>query len=546
MLTTLLSLLLGFSLVPPATQEDEQQVRLIVLVSVDQMIPEQLERLDPWFSGGFRRFADGQMWRRAAHGHGGTATGPGHATLGTGVHPRTHGIVGNSWLRRGTSETVYCVQDDEAKLVTSAGPTDGAAGSPRNLLTDGLADHIRRAYPGSKSVGISGKDRSAILSLGRSADAALWWDRGGRGFVSSTFFGEELPGWAQDWNAKWADELANYVWEDYLPENIEEAGTAADQRAGEVSMLGATFPHQAPTMSTPPAQPELARLSRFAFATPLVDRFVVDLALRAVEGMDLGGDDQTDYLFVGLSACDTVGHSFGPYSREVTDLLLRADTELGRLFDALDERLGADGWVAALSSDHGVLEFPEALRKRGFAARRIATSHLSDVERDLRQFLSETFGGDYLVYFGPTALMFDNEKLVADGVEPDEVHRLAIEIMLASLDWLERGYSRAQLEEALEDEAQAAPLLTMMAHSYFADRSPDVVFVHDPWILLQGAGTSHGSPWAYDRNVPLAFIGPGSERKDHFDPCWTVDVVPTLLQRAGIEVPAGLDGRVLD
>ena len=99
MLTTLLCALLVFPSDPAAHQQEETQVRLVVLVSVDQMIPEQLERLDPWFSGGFRRFADGQVWRRAAHGHGGTATGPGHATLGTGLHPRSHGIVGNSWLR---------------------------------------------------------------------------------------------------------------------------------------------------------------------------------------------------------------------------------------------------------------------------------------------------------------------------------------------------------------------------------------------------------------------------------------------------------------
>ena len=548
MLTPILATLL--CLFPGPTGQDEEPVRppvrLIVLVSVDQMIPEQLERLEPWFTGGFRRFADGQVWRRAAHGHGGTATGPGHATLGTGRHPNAHGIVGNSWLPAGTSESVYCVQDDEVRLVTSDGVAGGAGGSPRNLLADGLADHLRRQQPGSRSVGISGKDRAAILSLGRSADAAVWWDRGGRGFVSSTFFGEALPDWVRDWNRTWADELGGYVWEDLLPEDIETAGTAADQRPGEVSAIGATFPHPAPALSEPPAPAELALFSRWVYGTPLVDRFVVELALRAVEGMDLGGDDQVDYLFVGLSACDTVGHSFGPYSREVTDLLLRADAELGRLFEDLDRRLGTDGWVAALSSDHGVLEFPEALQQRGFAARRVVTSHLADVERDLRQFLAESFGSDYLLYFDPTALMFDNGKIVADGIEPEEVHRLAVEIMLTNLDWLERGYTRSELEEALADQTKAAPLLTLMAHSFLAERSPDVVFVTDPWILLQGAGTTHGSPWAYDRRVPVAFIGPGSKPGDSFAPCWTVDVLPTLLFRAGIEVPEGLDGAVLD
>lgn len=547
MLALFLTVLLTSASGPPTTHQDEDEgVRLIVLVSVDQMIPEQLERLDSWFTGGFRRFADGQVFRRAAHGHGGTATGPGHATLGTGLHPMNHGVVGNSWLRAGTAEGVYCVQDDEIQLVTSTGVVGGGAGSPRNLLADGLADHIRRAHPGSKSVGISGKDRAAILSLGRAADLALWWDRGGRGFVSSTFFGEELPPWVREWNAAWADELEGYAWEDHLPADIDEAGTAPDQRAGEVTPLGPVFPHPAPPQSAPPTSPELALLSRWVYGTPVVDRFVVELAMQAVEGMDLGADDEVDYLFVGLSACDTVGHSFGPYSREVTDLLLRADAELGRLFELLDERVGEDRWVAALSSDHGVLEFPEALRGRGFAARRVATAHLDDVERDLRQFLAEAFGADHLVYFSPTALMFDHEKITAAGIEPDEVHELALEVMLTSLEWLDRGYTRAQLEEALANEKDAAPMLVLMAHSYLAERSPDVVLVHDPWILLQGAGTTHGSPWAYDRKVPLAFIGPGSEREERFGPSWTVDVAPTLLSRAGIEVPEGLDGTVLD
>jgi predicted AlkP superfamily pyrophosphatase or phosphodiesterase len=517
-------------------------VRLIVLVVVDQMIPEQLERLAPWWSGGFGRFAAGEVWRRAAHGHASTATGPGHATLGTGTHPATNGIVGNGWIDRTSGWEVYCAADASVAPLTSdgAGEPGDAGRSPANLLVDGFAAHVKAAAPGARCVGVSGKDRAATLTTGPGADWAFWWDRSSAGFASSTYYGEALPDWVVDWNDGWPEGLDAYTWEDDLPEDIGASGVAPDRRTGEVG----AFPHPAPRLSSPPTAAELSGLARFVYGSPLVDRFTLELAAQAVENLELGADDEVDFLFVGLSACDTVGHSFGPYSREVTDLLLRTDAWLGELFELLDASVGEDRWIAALSSDHGVLELPESLAARGFDARRVSRAAIAQVAADLEEELVALFGSDLGLRMS-SGVHFDREAIASAGVEPAEVYAIAREFLRA-IDFVHSTYTFDELVAWRAADARADGLLSVVARSFHPLRSPDIALVLAPHALMSPGGTSHGSPWSYDRDVPVVFLGPGTTPGARFEPCLTVDVLPTLLARAGLAVPDGLDGRILE
>ena len=73
--------------------------------------------------------------------------------------------------------------------------------SPARLLVSTIGDELKISGKGGKVIGISLKDRSAILPSGHMADGAYWFDGQSGNFVSSTYYFAELPGWVRDFNA---------------------------------------------------------------------------------------------------------------------------------------------------------------------------------------------------------------------------------------------------------------------------------------------------------------------------------------------------------
>lgn len=536
---------LALASAPPATASElaseDLAPRLVVVVVVDQLVPDQLERLEPWLDGGLGRFAREGWWlRRAAHAHAGTTTAPGHVTLMTGRYPAHHGIVSNSLYDREQRREVYAVADDDATPVGDRGP----GRSPRSIRGEGLGDLLRAAHPGSRTVAIAGKDRAAIGLGGRHPAAVLWWSQGEGGFASSSWYGAELPAWVAEWNAGWPERVRAFDGAAVFDGSLPGSGTAEDERAGEApSGSRRSFPYPPPSFSDTPSAEERAAAARYAFHGPLVDRFVLELAIRAVAAEGLGEDDEVDLLLVGLSACDVVGHRCGLYSREVTDVLLRADDELGTLFAELDRSVGSERWIGVLSADHGVLPLPERLVEAGVGARRVLDGPWR-LRAAMRSALQERFEADFDVGFAGGGIAFDEEAARSAGAEPAEVRRV-LRGVAEEAEWVARAFTREDLEAegALEGPD---PWRALAARSYFADRSPDLVVQARPWLLVgMPLGTTHGSPYPYDREVPLVFLGPGFEAGRTFGPAATVDLLPTVLARLGLPLPADLDGHVL-
>ncbi len=538
---TLPLIVLSLGLVPlPVPQETP---RLVVMVAVDQLIPEQLDRLSGELDGGLGRFWNsGTVLRSASLDYAHTETGPGHATYATGCLPRTHGIVANSFHDRAQGSAVYCVADEEARPVTSDGPGRGASVSPRNLLVPTLGDHLRAAFPAAKVFAISGKDRSAVLMGGASADCVLWWDQGSGGFSSSTHYGDQLADFVLGWNRGWIDVAQGWRWEPCFEGDPARWGTAPDERPGEVPRAGrTTFPYVLEASGR--TRDDVARkLAAGVYSTPLVDLFALEVARLAVEALDLGGDGVPDLLAVSLSACDVVGHAFGPYSWEVTDLVLRVDDALGELFDLLDERLGPGAWVASLSADHGVLELPEHLTARGVGARRIPLSELGAMQRAVREAVELEFGSDVRATYNGRGFVLDETALLSAGHDPAQV-RATVALVAAESSCVAAAYTLEQLA----GEGTSDGWLGLYRDGFRFARSMDVTLRFTPWSLRgMGRGTSHGSPYPYDRRIPLAFLGPGFPAVRKYIRASSTDAVPTLLTALGLDVPDGLDGHSLN
>jgi predicted AlkP superfamily pyrophosphatase or phosphodiesterase len=534
---------------PDASRDDRP--RLAVVCVIDQMIPEHLDRLRGLWSGGFKRFVEqGRRFTAAAYDYAGTETCPGHTTIGTGRMPWRHGIVANDWIDRATKSGVYCVADASVQPVRqSAGSTSGGR-SPRSIHGLGLSDFIEAADSLAHTITLSTKDRAAIGLGGQHPDLTLWWDLGGSGFMTSTWFAAELPPFVRAWNDGWLERVRasdfGTRWSSTLPAELAGTSTAEDDRSGEADFLAKrhTFPYDAPNASDPPSDKDRARWANFVYHTPLADRCVLELACRAVETLGLGTDDHVDYLAVSCSACDIVGHATGPYSREVTDLLLRDDRELGKLFALLDEKVGAGRWIAVLSADHGVMELPEALVGAGVEAGRVSAAELAAAVKATRAAVAERFGGDFFAGSDTSGLWFSAAAMRAKNVDAKDVRALAKAAFVAAAPWCERAFTADELAANASEPIPAA--LRLQRHSFDPERSADVLF--EPrrgWLVAVEIGTSHGTPNAYDRRVPLVFLGAGVAAGEDPRPASPVDIVPTLMSALGLGERADLEGRAL-
>jgi predicted AlkP superfamily pyrophosphatase or phosphodiesterase len=513
--------------VPP-----ENTPRLVLHLVIDQLAYDTLERYRPFLTGGLAQLlAESTVFTDAHHAHAMTATAPGHATLATGCHPKTHGVIGNGWYDREAGEAMAAVDD----------PEFGA--SPHRMRCTTLGDWLKEAYPESKVYGASGKDRGAIFSAGKNADGAFWYDRKDGSFTSSSYYPQAEAPWLQAFKAtRPADRWFGEYWEP-LPETL-----AAVPESGVVDLDRGVFPYSFPhSLGSSALAPDSSFYGTLR-STPFVDTLLVDFAEVLLDAEALGQDAYPDLLALSFSAMDTVGHGFGPHSPEALDTLLRLDRELARLLTLIDEKVGLDATVISLSADHGVMPLPEYLAQYGDG---ILTGHRLDGAdvtciQGLYGPLRERFG-DFSAYIEEEYI--DRAGMTDAGIDPvaflEAVDELLLEcpVVEAVWTWDELNALSAPGAMATMRFAAGAPLLLYL-NSFDPERSPDfqaqLVFGTQP---REGSGATHGSPYPYDTHVPWLLRLPGGEGRVVGERVETVDVAPTLASVLGMAAPSG-DGVV--
>lgn len=478
----------------------QAQPKLVLLVMVDQCRYDYMTRWDSEYKGGFRRLLDqGAVFTNANYEAFPTVTAVGHSTVMTGATPSVSGIVGNTWWSREEGTSVQSITD------TSVNPlgANGAGASPKRLMVSTVADELKASGKGGKAIGISLKDRSAILPVGHRADGAYWFDARTGNFISSTFYFDALPGWVSTYNtARPADGFAGKQW----------AGGAMPAAAG-------------------------TQLYNAVDSSPFGDDLVLAFALKALDEENLGRGPKTDFLSVSFSSVDYVGHSRGPDAPVMRDMLLNADRAVGALIDAAEQRVGANNLLVVFTADHGVSPVPEENVKNKMPGGRVNTR----AEREaVQQALAARFGpGEYVAAVSEGGLYFREETIAAGKLDRTEMEKVAAAVLRAQPHMF-RVYTRTEMMSG----TASGDLIDQRVRRGYHARSADVVAIHEPY-WLGGGGTNHGTPFSYDTHVPLMLLGPQVRPGRYHGEAAIQDIAPTVATVLGIAAPSGSVGRVL-
>lgn len=527
--------------------------KLVVAIVVDQLRYDYLERFSDQFGEkGFRLLMEKGAFMTFAHySYSPTVTGPGHASSMSGAPPAMHGIIGNDWLDKTTLKLVNCVSDpsvgpvglpdgatdlpdadggDNAKTTPTASQTGKR--SPRNFIGSNFADELRLRYQ-SKVVGISLKDRGAILPAGKKPTGAYWFDSASGHYITSTYYTDTIPEWVSAFNAKKIP--ATFIGKEWTRLRPESDYPWPDNAPGEFAFTGE---------KTPVFDHVVAKSPKEGFETivptPFGDQLMVEFALAALEGEKLGTSGRPDLLTLSFSSLDACGHRFGPYSHEVQDVMLRLDQQLARLFAVLDEKIGLSNVMIALTADHGVAPAPEFAAAQGLDGQRTDSLELMT---SLLSALSERFGpGKYLLVqrIVDGNIYFNHATLREKQLSADDVSGFIREWALGT-GRFQAVYSRSQLL----DGRAPGPLGMRVMNGFHGERSGDVVLVSKPYILPVGgkAGTTHGSPYSYDTHIPVILFGSGIKPGRYADEFYITDIVPTLCSALRMTMPAGAIGK---
>lgn len=515
----------------PQTHAAEKP-KLVVAILVDQLRYDYLERFhDQFTTNGFKTFTEqGVFMTFARYPYYPTKTAPGHATFLSGSGPAIHGIIENDWFDKRTRKNMYCVED---KSVQSVGTTtDKGQMSPRNFLGTTVADQMRLNF-NSKVIGISMKDRGAILPAGKKPAGAYWFESKSGDFITSTYYMKELPAWVKEFNDR--NLPATFVGKTWSRLVDPKYYITPDDAPGEAKLAGenkVTFDHV--------ITPSKTEGFETFMPTPFGNEILLQLAKTAVEAEKLGQGSHPDMLCVSFSAIDYCGHKFGPYSHEVQDITLRLDRQLGDFFSFLDQKIGMKNVVIVLTADHGVAPTPEyASQVMG-----LESSRLKDAELmvDLMSKIDEKFGaGKY--FLTPKMiegnLYFNHDTLAEKKIAPTEFCNFIREWALNTGKYI-AGYSREQLL----DGRTPGQLGQFVFNGYNAERSGDIVLVAKPLLVPGGTtGTTHGSPWGYDTHVPVLFYGSAFKPGRYADEFYITDIAATLSSALRIDHPVGSIGK---
>lgn len=523
--------------IPVTFGQYEKKPKLVVGIVVDQMKQDYITRFWSKFSdGGFKKLVnEGFSCVNTQYNYIPTSTGPGHASIFTGATPMIHGIAGNYWMEQPAHRIGYCAEDPDANPV--GGTNDNGKRSPKNLKVNTVGDMLKASNGGrSKVFGIAIKDRGGILSAGRGADMAFWYDEFSDNWITSDYYTDKLPEWAVNFNnLKLPEKYLSEKWETFFPvEQYTEC--SPDDVSWERPFSGeekAVFPYDIPAIKKNYKGSELLE------AIPAGNNLTAEFAKALISGENLGKDDYTDMVVVSFSSPDYIGHQFGPRSVEVADNYVRLDRVLGDFISWLDKEFGKDNYLIMLSSDHGVGDAPGFYHDMRIDCGSPSQKELS---KELNNHLKKVFPlpagekREYVINIQNLQIYFNDSLLADQKIVKSEIENAVKEF----LSFNEDVFRVFTVDELQNGAIVHDPILKRFYLGYHYKRGGDMFIAYNSAVLYDTPkGAGHYSPYAYDTHVPLLFYGFGIKPGKYSGLVEITDIASTLCTLMGIQFPTG-------
>ncbi len=497
------------------------------------MINDYLSRYEKRFSEtGFKRLMkSGFYFKNSWYEYVPTVTASGHSCIYTGTMPYLNGVIGNEWYDRAKNEIVYCADD---KSVNAVGvETVKEKYSPQNLLASTITDELILSNKNSKVIGISLKDRGAIFPAGH-LGKAFWFEEVTGKFITSSYYLDELPEWMKIFNDRNLNDFyLNQSWNTLYPIETYTESTA-DNVPWEYLFKGIKSP------VLPYDLPALRKKNIDLLGyTPYGNSILKDLALTVLQSEKMGKGNSTDFLSISFSSTDKVGHYFGPNSIEIEDTYLRLDRDLSEILDYVDKNIGIENTLIFLTSDHAAASAPGYLKSIGVEAGNLSTKKLQD---SLETFLSKKYGEDNYIIWVQNLQIYLNTKVLAQKNLSLESIENDICYYLKNYEGVKETYTASGIENKIYSSENS----WFITNAFVKEKSGDVFIVLDSnWIWNMSRGTTHGSVYKYDRNVPLLWYGwkvKYASTDEYNSQC---DIAPTISEILNISKPSKSIGKSL-
>lgn len=514
----------------------KDQPKLVVGIVVDQMRYDYLEKFyDDFSENGFKKLMnDGTNFSNCVINYIPTVTAAGHASIYTGTTPFYHGIIANDWKDRVTLKNINSCDalSSSEKLL---GEDISKDKSPERLESSTIGDQLKlNNYGKSKVIGISLKDRGAMLPVGKSANGAFWFDDSAGRFVSSYYYYNTLPEWVANFNN--SGKINSYLendWSLLRPIDVyKDLPSDNSEYENDLFSEGKTsFPH---SFNNVPKDELYSKLAH----TPFGNQIVLDLVKEAITNEKLGQRDFTDHLAISFSSTDKIGHEFGPQSYEVKDTYLRLDDQLADLLNTLDKTVGSENYILFLTADHGVMENTKHLHDLNFDAGVLENSGFYD---NLTNYLFTKYNSRNIISTRFSRNLYLNEKEINElGLIKSDVEKTIKKYLIKNVHEVDEVYTRTELELLSASRETSNHIL----NGFNNKRSGDILYsVKANYLHWEKKyGSQHGSGHQYDVHIPLLFYGNGIRSETRNEKVYIVDIAATVCDFIGVNKPSDCIG----
>lgn len=512
-----------------------ERPKLVVGIVVDQMRWDYLYRYQKRYTdGGFKRLlGEGFSCENTMIPYVPSVTAIGHTCIYTGSVPSIHGIAGNNFVKDG--KKVYCTDDDSVKPV---GTTSVAAlMSPRNLWVSTIGDEMKIASNGrAKVVGVALKDRASILPAGHNPNGAFWFDDQTGCFITSSYYMDRLPKWVEAFNDKrLPKQYLSQKWNTLYPKNTYTESTTDENEYenGIREGVKATLPLNLP---------ELYKKYGYGIIrnTPFGNSLTLDMAKAAIDGEQLGADDETDLLTVSCSSTDYIGHQVGTHAIETEDTYLRLDKAIADFLTYLDSKVGKGNYLVFLSADHGAMNNAAFLQDRRIPA---GSWDASATAKKLNHVLAKEYpeAGDIVKTVMNYQVFFNRDVIKSKQLDFDNIKQTVVNVLKEDPSVLYACDMAKASTESIPEEVKFR-----IINGYNRERSGDVVIILKPNFYAHGMkGTDHGAWNSYDTHIPLVFMGWGIKHGATTKQTFMTDIAPTIAAMLHVQAPNGCVGKAI-